>query len=55
MMIVIVFVAMMIAGALGSLAYLWDFSRASRRDALFLPATDRCARRERRAEGGAVC
>jgi hypothetical protein len=51
MMIVIVFVALVIAGMLGGLAYLWDFSRASRRDALFLPASDRRARRARRVTG----
>lgn len=50
-MIVIVFVALVLAGALGSLVYLWDFSRASRRDALFLPATDRRARRARKVTG----
>ncbi|MEU8305058.1 hypothetical protein AB0C84_16020 [Actinomadura sp. NPDC048955] len=51
MMIVIVFVALVLAGVLGSLVYLWDFSRASRRDALFLPATDRRARRARKVTG----
>ncbi|MEU8800102.1 hypothetical protein [Spirillospora sp. NPDC048819] len=50
-MITIMFVALVLAGALGSLAYLWDFSRASRRDALFLPASDRRARRARRVTG----
>ncbi|TDD63367.1 hypothetical protein E1293_43180 [Actinomadura darangshiensis] len=50
-MIVIVFVALVLAGMLGGLVYLWDFSRASRRDALFLPASDRRARRARRVAG----
>ncbi|MEU4823120.1 hypothetical protein AB0H37_14715 [Actinomadura sp. NPDC023710] len=50
-MIVIVFVALVLAGVLGSLVYLWDFSRASRRDALFLPATDRRSRRARKVTG----
>ncbi|MES9540479.1 MULTISPECIES: hypothetical protein [unclassified Actinomadura] len=51
MVIVIVFVAIVVAGMLGSLVYLWDFSRASRRDALFLPASDRRSRRARRVTG----
>ncbi|WP_433462914.1 hypothetical protein [Spirillospora sp. CA-128828] len=50
-MIIIVFAAMVVAGMLGGLAYLWDFSRASRRDALFLPATDRRTRQARRVTG----
>ncbi|WP_067805787.1 hypothetical protein [Actinomadura formosensis] len=47
----IVFAALVLAGLLGGLVYLWDFSRASRRDALFLPAPDRRARRARRVTG----
>ncbi|MEU8340826.1 hypothetical protein SAMN05443665_100716 [Actinomadura meyerae] len=50
-MIAIVFVALAFAGLLGGLVYLWDFSRASRRDALFLPAPDGRARRARRVTG----
>ncbi|MFC4052173.1 hypothetical protein ACFOY4_21015 [Actinomadura syzygii] len=50
-MFVIVFVALVLAGGLAGLVYLWDFSRASRRDALFLPASDRRARRARRVTG----
>ncbi|QKW37762.1 hypothetical protein HUT06_30270 [Actinomadura sp. NAK00032] len=50
-MIAIVFVALAFAGLLGGLVYLWDFSRASRRDALFLPASDGRARRARRVAG----
>ncbi|MFI0407791.1 hypothetical protein [Actinomadura sp. 3N508] len=50
-MIVIVFVALVLAGGLAGVVYLWDFSRASRRDALFLPASDRRARRARRVSG----
>ncbi|MEV4678339.1 MULTISPECIES: hypothetical protein [Actinomadura] len=50
-MIAIVFVALAFAGLLGGLVYLWDFSRASRRDALFLPASDGRARRARRVTG----
>ncbi|MFB4308763.1 hypothetical protein [Actinomadura sp. GTD37] len=50
-MFIIVFVALALAGLLGGFAYLWDFSRASRRDALFLPASDRRARRARRVTG----
>ncbi|MEV5826267.1 hypothetical protein AB0L25_11885 [Spirillospora sp. NPDC052242] len=33
------------------LAVLWSFARASRRDALFLPASDRSARMARRVTG----
>lgn len=47
----IMFAALAFAGLLGGLGYLWDFSRASRRDALFLPASDRRARRARRVTG----
>ena len=50
-MFVIVFMALAFAGLLGGLVYLWDFSRASRRDALFLPAQDGRARRARRVTG----
>ncbi|MCP9949276.1 MULTISPECIES: hypothetical protein [Actinomadura] len=50
-MFVIVFMALVLAGMMGGLVYLWDFSRASRRDALFLPASDRRARRARRVTG----
>lgn len=50
-MFVIVFVALVLGGGLTGLVYLWDFSRASRRDALFLPASDRRARRARRVTG----
>ncbi|HEY8482828.1 MAG TPA: hypothetical protein VIL71_23685 [Spirillospora sp.] len=50
-MFVIVFVALALAGALAGLVYLWDFSRASRYDSLFLPAPDRRARRARRVTG----
>ncbi|MEO3827118.1 hypothetical protein [Actinomadura sp. B10D3] len=50
-MFVIVFMALVLAGMLGGLVYLWDFSRASRRDALFLPASDRSAQRARRVSG----
>ena len=50
-MFIIVFVALVLAGLLGGLAYLWDFSRASRRDALFLPASGGGARRARRVTG----
>lgn len=50
-MFVIVFVALAVVGLLAGLVYLWDFSRASRRDALFLPAPDRGARRARRVTG----
>ncbi|MFA1545680.1 hypothetical protein [Actinomadura chokoriensis] len=50
-MFIIVFMALALAGLLGGLAYLWDFSRASRRDALFLPASDGRARRARRVTG----
>ncbi|RFS81693.1 hypothetical protein D0T12_30895 [Actinomadura spongiicola] len=50
-MFVIAFVALVLAGVLAGAVYLWDFSRASRRDALFLPATDRRARRARRITG----
>jgi hypothetical protein len=50
-MFIIVFVALVLAGLLGGLVYLWDFSRASRRDALFLPAQDGRARRARRVTG----
>ncbi|OLT28297.1 hypothetical protein BJF79_41765 [Actinomadura sp. CNU-125] len=39
------------AAALSMLAALWSFARASRRDALFLPATDRGARMARRVTG----
>ena len=50
-MFIIVFVALVLAGGMAGLVYLWDFSRASRRDALFLPASDRRARRARRVTG----
>ena len=50
-MFIIVFVALALAGGLAGLVYLWDFSRASRRDALFLPASNRGARRARRVTG----
>lgn len=50
-MFIIVFVALVLAAGLAGLVYLWDFSRASRRDALFLPASDRSARRARRVAG----
>ncbi|TMQ90952.1 hypothetical protein ETD83_33180 [Actinomadura soli] len=50
-MFVIAFVALVLAGGLAGVVYLWDFSRASRRDALFLPASDRRARRARRVAG----
>ncbi|TDD79973.1 hypothetical protein [Actinomadura rubrisoli] len=40
-----------LVGLLASTIYLWDFARASRRDALFLPASDRRARRARRVTG----
>ncbi|GAA4237544.1 hypothetical protein GCM10022254_49870 [Actinomadura meridiana] len=50
-MIVIAFVALVLVGVLTGFVYLWDFSRASRCDALFLPASDRRARRARRVTG----
>ncbi|TDD36959.1 hypothetical protein E1287_09510 [Actinomadura sp. KC06] len=50
-MFVIAFVALVLAGGLAGVVYLWDFSRASRRDALFLPASDRRSRRARRVSG----
>lgn len=36
---------------LASLAYLWEFARASRRDSLFMPAPTGGARRARRVTG----
>ncbi|GAA0587028.1 MULTISPECIES: hypothetical protein [Actinomadura] len=50
-MFIIMFVALVLAGGVAGLVYLWDFSRASRYDALFLPASDRRARRARRVTG----
>ncbi|TDC62348.1 hypothetical protein E1200_26045 [Actinomadura sp. GC306] len=50
-MFIIMFVALVLAGGLAGLVYLWDFSRASRYDSLFLPACDRRARRARRVTG----
>lgn len=50
-MFVIVFVALVLAGGFAGLVYLWDFSRASRRDSLFLPAPDRRAQRARKVTG----
>ncbi len=50
-MFIIVFVALVLAGLLGGLVYLWDLSRASSGDALFLPAQDGRARRARRVTG----
>ncbi|WP_245623131.1 hypothetical protein [Spirillospora albida] len=53
-MLAIVIMLTAFAGVLLSLVYLfylWDFARASRRDALFLPASDRRARRARRVTG----
>ncbi|MGH3239072.1 MAG: hypothetical protein ACRDNL_01760 [Spirillospora sp.] len=50
-MFVIAFAALVLAGGLAGVVYLWDFSRASRCDALFLPASDRRARRARRVAG----
>jgi hypothetical protein len=47
----VTFAALVLAGGLAGLVYLWDFSRASRRDELFLPASDRRARRARRVTG----
>lgn len=39
------------AATVSVLAVLWSFARASRRDALFLPASDRSARMARRVTG----
>ncbi|RSN41613.1 MULTISPECIES: hypothetical protein [Actinomadura] len=39
------------AAAVTVAAVLWSFARASRRDALFLPASDRSARLARRVTG----
>lgn len=50
-MFIIVVMAFALVGLLMSLVWLWDFARASRRDALFLPASDRRARRARRVTG----
>lgn len=50
-MFAIMVVTLVLAAGLVGVAYLWDFSRASRRDALFLPASDRGARRARRVTG----
>ncbi|MFD0688981.1 hypothetical protein [Actinomadura fibrosa] len=50
-MFIIMVMVLGLIGLLASLVYLWDFARASRRDALFLPASDRRARRARRVTG----
>ncbi|GAA2129499.1 hypothetical protein [Actinomadura napierensis] len=51
MFIIIVFVALVLGGALGALVYLWDFARASRRDTLFTPPSGRRARAARKVTG----
>ncbi|MDL4816033.1 hypothetical protein [Actinomadura opuntiae] len=51
MSIIIVFVALVLAGALAALVYLWNFARASRRDTLFTPPTGRGARAARKVTG----
>ncbi|QKG21021.1 hypothetical protein [Actinomadura verrucosospora] len=51
MSIIIVFVALVLAGALGALVYLAVFARASRSDTLFTPPTGRGARSARRVTG----
>ncbi|WP_231333805.1 hypothetical protein [Actinomadura graeca] len=50
-MFIVSMVAIALVGLLAALAYLVDFARASRRDALFHPASDRRARRARRVTG----
>ncbi|WP_131741261.1 hypothetical protein [Actinomadura roseirufa] len=50
-MFIIVVMVFALVGLLASLIYLADFARASRRDALFLPASTRRARRARRVTG----
>ncbi|MER6815206.1 hypothetical protein ABT299_38570 [Spirillospora sp. NPDC000708] len=51
MFIIIVFVALVLAGALGSLVYLAVFARASRSDTLFTPPAGLGARAARRVTG----
>ncbi|MWA00043.1 hypothetical protein F8568_006565 [Actinomadura sp. LD22] len=51
MSIIIVFVALVLTGALGALIYLAVFARASRSDMLFTPPAGRGARAARRVTG----
>ncbi|GAA0257657.1 hypothetical protein GCM10009527_062110 [Actinomadura nitritigenes] len=51
MFIIIVFVTLVLAGALGSLVYLAVFARASRSDTLFTPPANLGARTARRVTG----
>ncbi|MFC6884653.1 MULTISPECIES: hypothetical protein [Actinomadura] len=50
-MFIILVVMFGLIGLLASVLYLADFARASRRDALFLPASNRRARRARKVTG----
>ncbi|WP_308166138.1 MULTISPECIES: hypothetical protein [Actinomadura] len=50
-MFIVGMVVIGLVGLLASLAYLAEFARASRRDALFLPAPDGRSRRARRVTG----
>jgi hypothetical protein len=49
--IIIVFVALVLAGVLGALVYLAVFARASRSDTLFTPPAGRGARAARKLTG----